>query len=263
MFGCLFLCVCVCVCVFAGWLVGNPVGNETRGTVVNQTTTHLQRVAHDLQDQRSRRPWHRIAPPIVKCRAIGNVPRPERPMKRRSLNLATWFLMTAVALRSSALQFSSLPARTVTSVPSSTPPRHTTRNAVGRVLLERQWLGSDVQITHGLPVRTSSPPSRADGAVGSPMISDSARSAHNRSALDVALAGDDDDDSPSGGDISPVDMPPDDADTCISLANSMATIEQAAPVQPFAVFTVPSSRHNSQSAPFIYGAMLTFVSQHE
>lgn len=88
----------------------------------------------------------------------GDVPRPERPMKRRSLNLAMWFFMTAVALRSSALQFSSFPARTETIVPSSIPPRHTTRNAVGSVLLERQCVGSDEHKTHGLPVRTSSAP---------------------------------------------------------------------------------------------------------
>ncbi len=66
--------------------------------------------------------------------------------------------MTAVPLRSSALQFSSLPARTVTSVPSSILPRQTTRKAAGRVLLERQWVGSDEHKTHGLPVRTNSPP---------------------------------------------------------------------------------------------------------
>lgn len=66
--------------------------------------------------------------------------------------------MTAVPLRSSALQFSSLPARTVTSVPSSMLPRQTTRKAAGRVLLERQCVGSDEHRTQGLPVRTNSPP---------------------------------------------------------------------------------------------------------
>lgn len=37
-------------------------------------------------------------------------------------------------------------------------PRQTTRNAAGRVLLERQWVGSEEHKTHGLPVRTNSPP---------------------------------------------------------------------------------------------------------
>ena len=87
-----------------------------------------------------------------------NLPLPDLPMKRRSLNLATWFFMTAVPLRSSALQFSSLPARTVTNVPSSMLPRQTTLNAAGRVLLERQWVGREEHKTHGLPVRTNSPP---------------------------------------------------------------------------------------------------------
>ena len=126
-------------------------------------------------------------------------------MKRRSLNFATWFLTTAVALRNSELQFSSLPALTVTSVPSSTPPRQTTRKAVGSVLFERQWVGKEVQIIHGLPVLTSSPPNRAEGADGSPMISVKARSAQRRSVVVGALlplpsvrlpcGGDDDDDS--------------------------------------------------------------------
>lgn len=87
-----------------------------------------------------------------------HLPRPDLPMKRKSLNLATWFFMTAVPLRNSALQFSSLPARTVTSVPSSMLPKQTTRKAAGSVLFDRQWVGNEEQRTHGLPVRTSSPP---------------------------------------------------------------------------------------------------------
>ena len=66
--------------------------------------------------------------------------------------------MTAVPLRNSALQFSSLPARTVTNVPSSILPRQTTRNAAGSVLFDRQCVGSEEHKTHGLPVRTNSPP---------------------------------------------------------------------------------------------------------
>lgn len=66
--------------------------------------------------------------------------------------------MTAVPLRSSALQFSSFPARTVTKVPSSMLPRQTTLKAAGRVLLDLQWVGNEEHKTHGLPVRTNSPP---------------------------------------------------------------------------------------------------------
>ena len=73
------------------------------------------------------------------------LPRPLRPMKRRSLNLATLFFrldnkifrvpghqipsptfMTAVLLRSSPQKFSSLPALSVTTVPSHTSLRATT-----------------------------------------------------------------------------------------------------------------------------------------
>lgn len=53
--------------------------------------------------------------------------------------------MTAVWLRSSPQKFSSLPAITVTNVPSLTSPNATTLNATGSVLFERQWLGSVVQ----------------------------------------------------------------------------------------------------------------------
>lgn len=65
--------------------------------------------------------------------------------------------MTAELFLSSAQQFSSLPARTVTSVPSPTSPSATTLNATGSVLLERQCGGSTVHTKWGLPVRTSSP----------------------------------------------------------------------------------------------------------
>lgn len=84
-------------------------------------------------------------------------PRPERPTNRRSLNLATWFFISAVQLRSSAQKFSSLPARMVTGVPSGTSPSATTLNATGSVLLDRQCVGSTVHTTCGQPVRTSSP----------------------------------------------------------------------------------------------------------
>lgn len=83
-----------------------------------------------------------------------SLPRPLRPTKRRSLNLATWFFMTAVQLRSSPHQLSSFPARIVTMVPSPTSVKATTLNATGRVLLERQWFGSAEHKMYGLPVRT-------------------------------------------------------------------------------------------------------------
>lgn len=83
-----------------------------------------------------------------------SLPRPLRPTKRRSLNFATWFFMTAVQLRSSPHQLSSFPARIVTMVPSPTSVKATTLNATGRVLLERQWFGSAEHKMYGLPVRT-------------------------------------------------------------------------------------------------------------
>jgi hypothetical protein len=163
------------------------------------------------------------------------IPLPDRPIKRRSLNFATWFLTTAVAFRNSELQFSSLPALTVTNVPSSTPPRQTTRKAVGRVLFERQWVGKEVQIIHGLPVLTSSPPNRADGADGSPIISVKARSAQRRSVEVGALlpfpsvllpcGGEDDDDSVGEANSLLTAWwcvtTPDIGGMCISLASSM------------------------------------------
>jgi len=60
-----------------------------------------------------------IIPPIP-------LPLPDLPTNRRSLNLATWFFMMAVQLRSSPHQFSSFPALTVTRVPSSMSSKATT-----------------------------------------------------------------------------------------------------------------------------------------
>jgi len=89
-----------------------------------------------------------------KCvkRNITNSPLPLRPTNLKSLNLATWFFMSAVEFLSSAQQFSSLPARTVTRVPSPTSPRATTLKATGRVLLDLQCAGRTVQTKCGEPV---------------------------------------------------------------------------------------------------------------
>ncbi|KAH9403038.1 hypothetical protein TYRP_015804, partial [Tyrophagus putrescentiae] len=53
--------------------------------------------------------------------------------------------------RSSPHQFSSLPALTVTSVPSGTSPRAKTLNETGNVLFDRQCVGSGEQMMAGLP----------------------------------------------------------------------------------------------------------------
>lgn len=82
------------------------------------------------------------------------LPRPLRPTNRKSLNLATWFFITAVQFRSSAHQFSSLPAFIVTEVPSPTSANATTLNGTGSVLFDRQWFGSAEHRIYGLPVRT-------------------------------------------------------------------------------------------------------------
>lgn len=74
-----------------------------------------------------------------------HLPLPLLPTKRKSLNLATWFFITAVQLRSSPQKFSSLPARIVTMVPSITSPNAKTLNAIGSVLFERQCVGNVVQ----------------------------------------------------------------------------------------------------------------------
>lgn len=101
-------------------------------------------------------------------------PRPLRPTNLRSLNFATWFFITAEQLRSSAQQFSSLPARTVTSVPSPTSPNATTLKATGNVLFDLQCGGNTVHTKWGLPVRTSSPgcSERKSPSVRSARISD-------------------------------------------------------------------------------------------
>lgn len=80
-----------------------------------------------------------------------SLPLPLRPTNLRSLNLATWFFITAVEFRSSAQQFSSLPARTVTMVLSPTSPKATTLNATGRVLLDLQCTGKTVHTRCGEP----------------------------------------------------------------------------------------------------------------
>lgn len=79
-------------------------------------------------------------------------PLPLLPTNLRSLNLATWFFIKAVEFLSSAQQFSSLPARTVTKVPSPTSPRATTLKATGRVLLDLQCAGRTVQTKCGEPI---------------------------------------------------------------------------------------------------------------
>lgn len=94
---------------------------------------------------------------IIGCTQRRYWPLPLLPTKRKSLNLATWFFISAVQFRSSAQKFSSFPARMVTAVPSGTSPKATTLNATGSVLLDRQWVGSMVHTRNGLPVRTSSP----------------------------------------------------------------------------------------------------------
>lgn len=86
-----------------------------------------------------------------------NSPRPLLPRKRKSLNLASWFCMTATAFLSSAKGRSSLPADSTTLVPSGTGTRDTTRKGVGRDLLDRQCLGRLEHSRCGLPVTTRSP----------------------------------------------------------------------------------------------------------
>ena len=65
--------------------------------------------------------------------------------------------MTAVQFLSSPQKFSSLPALTVTNVPSIISSRATTLNATGRDLFDRQCDGRAEHKTAGLPVCTSSP----------------------------------------------------------------------------------------------------------
>lgn len=96
----------------------------------------------------------RLQKMLLKNWIMRNSPRPLRPTNRKSLNLATWFFIKAVELRSSAQKFSSLPALTVTRVPSPTSPRATTLNAIGNVLLDLQCDGNTVQTTCGHPFQT-------------------------------------------------------------------------------------------------------------
>ncbi|KAH9425327.1 hypothetical protein DERP_005932 [Dermatophagoides pteronyssinus] len=75
-------------------------------------------------------------------------------------------------------QFSSLPARTVTNVPSLTSHSAITLNDIGNVLLDRQCIGNGVQIIAGEPVRHNSPGcsfitsfnKRSPGKINSPFI---------------------------------------------------------------------------------------------
>lgn len=59
-------------------------------------------------------------------KARDGIPRPLLPKNRRSLNRDTLLFITAVAFRSSAEQFSSFPAITVTCVPSGISDNATT-----------------------------------------------------------------------------------------------------------------------------------------
>lgn len=100
------------------------------------------------------------------------LPLPLRPTNRRSLKRATWFFMTAVALRSSAAKFSSLPAAIETSIPSGISPSATTLNATGSVLLHLQCDGNTLQTKFGESVFTSSPGYSASASMSdrSPLI---------------------------------------------------------------------------------------------
>lgn len=69
---------------------------------------------------------------------MSHLPLPLLPTNLRSLNFATLFFITAVLFLSSAEQFSSFPALTVTWVPSRTSPRATTLKPPGSVLFDRQ-----------------------------------------------------------------------------------------------------------------------------
>lgn len=79
----------------------------------------------------------------TKCwqRQLGS-PLPLLPTNLRSLNLAIWFFIRAVAFLNSAQEFSSFPALTVTTVPSLTSPSATTLKATGNVLFDLQCVGS-------------------------------------------------------------------------------------------------------------------------
>jgi len=85
------------------------------------------------------------------------LPRPLRPINLKSLNIATRFLTRAEQLRSSAEQFSSLPALKDTAVPSGTSNIITTWKISGIVLLDRQCGGRALHKINGQPVRTNLP----------------------------------------------------------------------------------------------------------
>ena len=100
------------------------------------------------------------------------LPLPLRPTNLRSLKRATWFFMTAVAFRSSAEKFSSLPAAIETRTPSGISPSATTLNATGSVLLHLQCDGNTLQTKFGESVFTSSPGYSASASMSdrSPLI---------------------------------------------------------------------------------------------
>merc|ERR1711892_115449 len=93
---------------------------------------------------------------------VNDFPRPLLPTNLKSLNLASWFFMTAVQFLISPLLLSSFPHFTLTRVPSGTSWKVKTLKAVGRALLLRQWLGRGEHRMHGDPVWMRSPfsPSR-------------------------------------------------------------------------------------------------------
>ena len=99
-------------------------------------------------------------------------PLPLRPTNLKSLKRATWFFITAVALRSSAAKFSSLPAAIETRTPSGISPSATTLNATGSVLLHLQCDGNTLQTKFGESVFTSSPGYSASASMSdrSPLI---------------------------------------------------------------------------------------------
>lgn len=85
------------------------------------------------------------------------LPLPDLPTNLKSLNRATWFFIDAELLRTSAAQFSSLPAVRITFVPSGISLNDKTLKGTGSVLLQRQCEGNTLHTKFGLSVRTSSP----------------------------------------------------------------------------------------------------------
>lgn len=84
-------------------------------------------------------------------------PLPLLPTNLKSLNFATWFFITVEQFLNSPQKFSSLPHMRWQGVPSWTSPSATTLNATGKVLFDRQCVGSVEQTMWGDPVRVSSP----------------------------------------------------------------------------------------------------------